>query len=136
MMVAMETPHPEGARTMHRPSRRTTILAAAAVPVVVLGGTAGLAFAQDDGTAPSQGPGSRAEFVCTNLERIQQLQADHAALAADGLALLGDARAAAEAAGDAKVVERIERRIARVSERQARIAERQEKLTTWAGEHC
>jgi hypothetical protein len=119
---------------------RRPVLAAAAVPVLVLGATAGLAFAQDDGTAPPQEPGARAEvrgeFVCTNLERIQQLQADHAALAADGLALLGDARAAAEAAGDAKAVERIDRRIERVSERQARSGERQEKLTTWAGEHC
>jgi predicted naringenin-chalcone synthase len=115
---------------------RRPILAAAAVPVVVLGATAGLAFAQDDGTAPPEQPGARVEFVCTNLARIQELQADHAALAADGLALLGDARAAAEAAGEAKAVERVERRIERVSERQGRIAERQEKLTTWAGEHC
>jgi hypothetical protein len=123
---------------------RQPLVAFAAAPVIVLGAGAGLAVAQDDGapdtsaptSAASAGDGARADFVCQNLDRIRQLRADRAALLEGRLALLQDARAAAEAAGDAKALERVDARIARVTERQTRFAERGERLDTWAAEHC
>ena len=63
--------------------------------VAAVGLTAGVASAQDDGE-----PGVKGEFVCANLDAIEQLQADHATLLTDRLALLGSARAAAEANGN------------------------------------
>lgn len=114
---------------------RTRLAAIAVTAVAGVGTAAGVASAQgDDGTAPTNGP--RAEFVCANLEQIQQLQADHATLIADRLTLLGEARAAAEAAGNTKAVERIDGRTAKVTERQAKVAARQEKLASFASEHC
>jgi hypothetical protein len=99
--------------------------------VATVGVTAGVASAQEGGE-----PGPRAEFVCANLDAIEQLQADHATLLADRLALLGSARAAAEAQGNTKAVHRIDRRIERATERQAKVAERQEKVAAFAAEHC
>ena len=96
-----------------------------------VGLTAAVASAQDDGE-----PGAKGEFVCANLDPIEQLQADHATLLTDRLALLGSARAAADANGNTKAVERIDRRIERATERQAKVAERQEKLAAFAAEHC
>jgi hypothetical protein len=54
----------------------------------------------------------------------------------DRLALLSEARASAEAAGNAEAVERIDRRVERVNERTAKADERQERLATFAAEHC
>ncbi len=103
---------------------------AAALAVTAVG--SGAASAQEEPSPPQP----RAEFVCANLDQIQALQADHTTLISDRLALLGEARAAAEAAGDAEAVERIDRRTARVTERQGKVAERTERLVTFAAEHC
>jgi hypothetical protein len=118
---------------------RPSVLAFVAAPMLVVGAGAGIAVAQDDTVPGASAPvpdGHRAAFVCENLDRIRQLRADHAALVEGRLALLQDARAAAEVAGDAKAVERVDARIARVTEHQVRVVERGERLDTWAAEHC
>lgn len=101
----------------------------AAVALVVLGclGAAGVASAQED-PAPPASTHPRGEFVCANLEQIQQVQADHATSLTDRLALLASARTAAEEAGRAALVARIDQRSARLVERQASVAERQQRL--------
>ncbi len=104
------------------------VAGALAVTVVSAGG----ASAQEDPPPPAP----RAEFVCANLDEIQALQAGHATLIGDRLALLGTARAEAEAAGDTAAVDRIDRRATRVTERQGKVAERTERLATFAAEHC
>jgi len=111
------------------------IIIATAASIAAIGGVAvaaGAASAQEE-PDPS---GWRAEFVRANLDQLQTLQADHATLTADRLALLGEARAAAEAGGDAEAVEHIDQRIARVTERQGKVGAREERLTTFAAENC
>ncbi|MET0324538.1 MAG: hypothetical protein ABW219_04885 [Ilumatobacteraceae bacterium] len=95
-----------------------------------VGAAATVAAAQEEPAPPASTAPRRAggEFVCTNLELIQQIQADHAASLTDRLALLGSARSAAEEAGRAEVVARIDRRSAKLVERQAKVAERQQHL--------
>jgi hypothetical protein len=110
------------------------LAAALAVTAVIGAGGAGVALAQQE--APPDGDGARAEFVCSHLDQIQQLRTGHAALLQDRLALLGEARASAEAAGNAAAVERIDQRVERVNERTARADERQERLATFAAQHC
>ncbi len=116
-----------------------TMLAAGAL--VVLGGigtAAGVASAQGDpAPPPSSTPAHpKGEFVCANLAQIQQVQADHATLITDRLALLASARTAAEQAGRTKAVERIDQRTAKVTERQQKVAERQQKVTDFAAANC
>lgn len=112
-----------------------TSIAAIALTAAAAVGTAGVAAAQSD-DPPTPAAGARADFVCANLGQIQQVQGDHATLLTDRLALLETAKAAAEAGGDTKAVERIEARTATVTERQAKVSARQEKLTTFAADHC
>ena len=110
-------------------------LATALIVTAVVGaGGAGVALAQQED--PPGGGGARADFVCGHLDQIQQLQADHETLLQDRLALLGEARASAEAAGDADAVARIDRRVERGDERTAKVTARQERLATFAAEHC
>lgn len=107
--------------------------------IVLLGAGAGTALAQDDPPPTTSDPTSdrgRGAFVCANLEQIQQLQTDRAALIEDRLLLLQSARTEAEANGNAKVVERIDRRTERAAERQGNVAERQAKLVAFAAENC
>ena len=68
-------------------------------------GTAGYASAQDSG--PPAGTGAGREFVCAHLSDVQKLQADHLTLVGDRLALLNEAKTAAEQSGNTKAVERI-----------------------------
>jgi hypothetical protein len=85
----------------------------AAVSLVVLGGlgtAAGVASAQGDPPPSSTPAHPKGEFVCANLAQIEKVQADHATLITDRLALLGSARSAAEEAGRTKAVARIDRR--------------------------
>jgi hypothetical protein len=110
-------------------------LAAALIVTAAVGaGGAGVALAQQED--PPGGDGVRGEFVCGHLDQIEQLQAGHATLLQDRLALLGEARAGAEAAGNAEAVERIDRRVERVNERTAKVTQRQGRLATFAAEHC
>ena len=117
---------------MRRPIPVTLAAVGVAGALAVTVASAGGASAQEE-PAP---PAPRAEFVCAHLDEIQALQADHATLIGDRLALLDTARAEAEAAGDSAAVERLDRRTARVTERQGKVAERTERLTTFAAEHC
>jgi predicted RNA-binding protein YlxR (DUF448 family) len=120
---------------------RTTLAAASLVVLGAIGITAGVASAQGDpAPPPSSGPTSdhpgRGEFVCANLDQIEKVQADHATLLTDRLALLASARTAAEAAGRTKAVERIDQRTAKVTERQQKVAERQQKVADFAAANC
>ena len=85
---------------------------------------------------PCFGNPAAAEFVCANLEQIQQLQVDRVALTQDHLALLQSAPAAAEANGNTDAVTRIDTRIGRVTERHAKAGARQEKLAAFAAANC
>ena len=64
------------------------------------------------------------------------MQADHATLITDRLALLASARSAAEEAGRTKAVERIDRRTAKLTERQQKVAERQQQVADFAAANC
>jgi hypothetical protein len=118
---------------------RTTLTVASLVVLGGIGTAAGVASAQEEPAPPSSTPAPdhpKGEFVCANLAQIQQLQADHATLLTDRLALLASARTAAEEAGRTKAVERIDRRSAKVAERQQKLAERQQKLADFAAANC
>ena len=115
---------------------RTTLAVASLVVLGGLGTAAGVASAQGDpppSTAPAHPKG---EFVCANLTQIQQVQADHATLITDRLALLASARTAAEQAGRTKAVERIDQRTAKVTVRQQKVAERQQEVADFAAANC
>ena len=111
----------------------------AATSLIVLGGlgtAAGVASAQGEPPPSSTPAHPRGEFVCANLAQIQQVQADHATLITDRLALLASARSAAEEDGRTKAVERIDRRTAKLTERQQKVAERQQQVADFAAANC
>jgi hypothetical protein len=112
----------EGSSSMRR---KSIILASVGLGGAALVGTAGYASAQDSG--PPAGRGRR-EFVCAHLAEVQKLQADHLTLVGDRLALLNEAKTAAEQGGNTKAVDRITNRIGRVTDRQTKITDRQQKL--------
>jgi len=107
-------------------SRKSIILAGVGIGAAALIGTAGYAAAQDSGQPA--GTGARREFVCAHLAEVQKLQADHLTLVGDRVALLNEAKAAAEQNGNATAVERITKRIDRFTERQTKITERQQRV--------
>jgi hypothetical protein len=125
---------------------RTALAAASIVVIGGLGTAVGVASAQSDpaptpSSAPSgpptgEDPGAKGEFVCANLAQIEKVQADHATLIQDRLALLATAKTAAQDAGKTKAVERIDARTARLTERQQKVAERQQKLADFAATNC
>ena len=106
--------------------RKSIILASVGLGAAALVGTAGYASAQDSG--PPAGTGAGREFVCAHLSDVQKLQADHLTLVGDRLALLNEAKTAAEQSGNTKAVERITNRIGQVTDRQTKITDRQQKL--------
>ena len=61
---------------------RTTLAVASLVVLGGIGTAAGVASAQGDPTPPASSTPSadhpKGEFVCANLEQIEQVQADHA----------------------------------------------------------
>jgi hypothetical protein len=119
---------------------RTTLAVASLVVLGGIGTAAGVASAQSDPAPPASSTPApdhpKGEFVCANLDQIQKVQADHATLLTDRLALLASARTAAESAGRTKAVERIDRRTAKVTERQQKVAERQQKVADFAAANC
>jgi hypothetical protein len=122
---------------------RTALAAASIVVIGGLGTAVGVASAQSEpapspSSAPPTGevPGAKGEFVCANLAQIEKVQADHATLIQDRLALLASAKTAAQDAGNTKAVERIDARTARLTERQQKVAERQQKLADFAATNC
>ena len=116
---------------------RTTLAVASLVVLGGLGTAAGVASAQDDPTPPSSTPAHpKAEFACANLAQIQRVQADHATLITDRLALLASARSAADEAGRTKAVARIDQRTATLTERQQEVAQRQQEVADFAAAHC
>ena len=122
---------------------RTTLAAATIVVLGGLGTAVGVASAQSDPTpttpsseAPATDGGAKAAFVCANRDQIEKVQADHATLLSDRLALLESAKQAAQDAGKTKVVERIDARETKVKARQAKVAERQQKLADFAAANC
>jgi hypothetical protein len=123
-MVAIGTTDPLMERTPMR--RKSIILAGVGLGAAALIGTAGYASAQD--TSPPAGTGARRQFVCAHVAEFQKLQADHLTLVGDRLALLNEAKAAAEQNGNTKAAGRIGDRIDRVTKRQGEITQRQQKL--------
>ncbi len=125
---------------------RTTLAATAIVVIGGLGTAAGVASAQSDpsptpptsapATTTTKEPGAKGEFVCANLDQIQQVQADHATGIKDRLALLATAKAAAQDAGKTKVVARIDKRTATLTTRQQQVTARQQKVAEFAASHC
>jgi hypothetical protein len=121
---------------------RTTLAATAIVVIGGLGTAAGVASAQNDPaptpstTATTKDPGAKGEFVCANLDQVRAVQADHATLITDRLALAASAKTAAEAAGKTKAVARIDKRIATLTTRQQKVAERQQKVNDFAAANC
>jgi flagellar basal body-associated protein FliL len=123
---------------------RTTIAAAAIVVIGGLGTVAGVASAQSDpaptpptsATAATKDAGAKGEFVCANLDQIQQVQADHATTIKDRLVLLASAKTAAQDAGKTKLVARIDARIAKLTARQEKVTARQQKVADFAAAHC
>jgi hypothetical protein len=106
--------------------RKSIILASVGLGAAALVGTAGYASAQDSGSPA--GPGGGRQFVCAHLSEVQKLQADHLTLVGDQLALLNEAKAAAEQSGNTKAADRITKRIGRVTGRQTKITDRQQKV--------
>jgi len=106
--------------------RKSIILATVGIGAAALIGTAGYASAQDNGQPA--GTGASHEFICAHLSEVQKLQADHLTLVGDRLALLNEAKTAAEQSGNTKAADRITNRIARVTDRQTKITDRQQKL--------
>ncbi|MET0144558.1 MAG: hypothetical protein ABW328_07240 [Ilumatobacteraceae bacterium] len=113
---------------------KSALTAAGLAGTLVIAGGATSAFAQSAPRPTTDG--ARGEFVCANLDQIQQLQTERATLVTDRLALLADARVAAGAGGHTAAVARIDARRARTAERQANVAERQTALVDWAAVHC
>ena len=111
--------------------KKSIILAGVGLSAAALIGTAGYASAQDSGQPG--GTGARREFVCAHVAEIQKLQADHLTLVGDRLALLNEAKAAADQNGNTKAADRIAKRIDRVTQRQGKITERQQKLAETCG---
>jgi len=106
--------------------RKSIILASAGIGAAALIGTAGYASAQASG--PPAGTGAGHEFICAHLSEVQKLQADHLTVVGDRLALLNEAKAAAEQSGNTKAADRITNRIGRVTARQTAITGRQQKV--------
>ncbi len=104
-------------------------------------GVAGIAAATstgDDGSAPTTGRdrGDRAAQVCEHFDQIQAKMAQRSEHLTSRLASLADRRAEAVAAGNDRLVDRIDRLTARLTERSTEVQDRTDRLAAWATEHC
>src|SRR3954468_3087568 len=111
---------------------RSAVLATVGLGAAVVVGGAGWAAARDDG-APATG--WRRDFVCAHASELQQDQATRLQLVTSTATLAGEAKSAAEAAGDTNAVDRLTKRLTAATNRQGRMTTRQQKLADYAAKN-